>query len=250
MKETHDFGPVFQMTLSSSITHASRVSCHWPPVVILCILNWPDGALFCRFVSGIMKFPVKKSRCGFTVCDSVIVSFAILKSLFFGEINWEVSVSWIESIFRYKLGVFPQCCMTPSTFTTKLLPGCTITGSPATRGCGLIDSFMDVLWRTWKKNRGMQIDICIRISNWFKINSVWRLVMVFWLPCSAGKYLVTSFLILRQPANKYLVSGYEPSDGVFGGSDGETKQMVSTEWLRIAHACCVLQIPNGKQLIN
>lgn len=29
---THDFGPVFQTTLSPSMTHASNVTCHCPPV--------------------------------------------------------------------------------------------------------------------------------------------------------------------------------------------------------------------------
>lgn len=106
LNETYDFGPVFQTTLSPSMTYASSVICHCPPVATT-VLNCPDGpAAGCIFVKGIIKLPVKKSRCGLTVCVNVIVSLGILKSFVFGDMSCEVSVNWTLSMDRYKLGVF------------------------------------------------------------------------------------------------------------------------------------------------
>lgn len=41
---------------------------------------------------------------------------------------------------------------------------------------------------------------------------------------------------------RYFVSGYDPSMGMFGGSDGCTKQIVSIDWPRMPQMCCVLRM--------
>lgn len=67
------------------------------------------------------------------------------------------------------------------------------------------------------------------------------LVIDFWLPCSLGKF-ASSALILRQHSIKCLVPGYDPTVGMFGASDGETKHTLSTEKLRMAQICWVLEV--------
>lgn len=79
-----------------------------------------------------------------------------------------------------------------------------------------------------------------RVSICRMIVSVCLVVMDFWTPGSVTGRVVSSRFIFKQVLMRYLVSGKVLSVGKLGRSEGEAKQMVSTELPSMTHVDLVL----------